>query len=211
VRRRHVEGKLLDEASQAWRLPLGQVEHEPRQGGGVNDGMLERALQAAADQPGIERVVAVLDQHRALCETQERSAHVFELGRTDQHRTVDVMALARIGIDRCAAVDERVEEGERLVQPEALGAELEHQERRVARRLDVEGDELRILEQCLRPKLGCVDRDLFPRHWLGGAARLEKHTPRRCRLHAHWAVDIARRAQRISSPSMARSSSTATP
>ena len=56
---------------------------------------------------------------------------------------------------------------------EALGAELEDQERRVAGGLHVEGDELRVVERRQRADLGSVDRDLLPRHGRGGAARLE--------------------------------------
>ncbi|MGA8923197.1 MAG: hypothetical protein WB682_08625 [Candidatus Dormiibacterota bacterium] len=67
--------------------------------------MLERALEAAAHQPRVEGVVAVLDQYRTMRESQERSARVFELRRPDEHRAVDVMAPSRVRVDRGAAVD----------------------------------------------------------------------------------------------------------
>jgi hypothetical protein len=201
-----VELKLFDEPGEAWSLALRQVEDEPRQRGGVDDRMLERTLQPTADEPGVEGVVAVLDQHRALRETQEASPCVLELRRADQHRAVDAVSLACVGVDRGAAVDEGVEEGKRALQREAFGADLQDQEGRVARRLHVEGDELGVVERRLAPDLGCVDRDLLPGDQGGGAARLEvegsgAHQRARAR---------ARLAHAISSPRSARSRTTAT-
>jgi hypothetical protein len=210
MRRRHVQSELLDEPRQTRRLPFGQLEHESRQGSRVDDRMLERALQSATHQPRVECVVTVLDQHGALRETQERTAHILELGRADQHRAVDMVALSRVGVDRCAAVDQRVKEGKRLLELETFGAELEHEKGRVSRRLDVERNELRVIEQRLRPQLRRVHGDLFPRHRLGCAAWLEEDAARRRGRRAHLATASARRAQRISSPSIARKSSTAT-
>jgi len=206
VGRCDVETELFDEPGQAGCLALGQVEDEPRQGGGIEDRVLERALQAPADQPRVERVVAVLHQDRALGETEKAAARVLELGRADQHRAVDVMALAGVGIDRRSAVDKGVEERKRGPQREAFGADLEDQEGRVACGLDVEGDELRVVEQGLRADLRGVDRDLLPHHRGGGATGLEVE---RFRLHQR-ASARARRAHAISSPLSARSSRTAT-
>src|SRR5207247_9248835 len=114
---------------------------------GVDERMLERALQAASDEPGVERVVAVLYQHRALSETQEAPSCVLELGRSDQHRAVDVVTSAGVWVDGRTAVDKRVEERQRAVEPEALGADLEDEERRVAGRLDGERDGMGSTEQ----------------------------------------------------------------
>jgi hypothetical protein len=72
--------------------------------------VLERAFQAPADEPRVERVVAVLDQHGTVSEPQEGTARVAKLGRADEHRAVDVVAPVGIRIDRRLAVDERVEE-----------------------------------------------------------------------------------------------------
>jgi hypothetical protein len=99
--------------------------------------VLEWALEAAANQPGVESVVAVLDQHGPSRETQEGPARVAKLGRADEHRAVDVMAPVRVRVDRRLAVHERVEERKRSVQPEALGADLEDEERRVSGGLDI--------------------------------------------------------------------------
>jgi hypothetical protein len=201
-----IEPKHLDEPGQAGRLALGEVKHQSRQRCGVDDRVLERALQAAADEPGVEGVVAVLDQDRGLRETQERASRVPELWRTDEHGTVDVVALARVRVDRRAAVDERVEERERALEREPLGADLEDEERSVAGRLHVERDELSLVERRVAPDLGRVYGDLLPRHQLGGAARLQIQRPR-----AHLASARARRAHAISSPLNARSRSTAAP
>jgi len=61
VSRRDVEAKLGHQPLQARHLSLRKLHHQPRQRGGVDDRMLERALQATADEPRVEGVVAVLD------------------------------------------------------------------------------------------------------------------------------------------------------
>jgi hypothetical protein len=132
MRRRHVQFQHLDEAGQTGRLTLGQVEHEPREGGGVDDRMLEGTLQASAHQPGVECVMAVLDQHRTLGKAQKGTAGVAKLGRANQHRPVDVMAAVGVWIDRSLSVHQRVEERQWPVEPETLGPDLQHEERRVA-------------------------------------------------------------------------------
>ncbi|HEV2035261.1 MAG TPA: hypothetical protein VGU71_13860 [Candidatus Dormibacteraeota bacterium] len=192
--RRHVEAELLHQPGQPGRLAFGQLEHKPRQRRSVDDRMLEWTLEPTTDQPGIERVVAVLNEHRPLSEPQECPARIPELRRADEHGAVDVMTLARIGVDRRAAVDQRVEERKRSIKKESFGAELEDQEWRVARRLDVDGDELGGLQLGLGTKLGCIDGDLVPRHGLRRTARLEEDRPR-----DHRASARARRAKRISS------------
>ncbi len=162
----HVEGELLDQARQSRRLSLGKLHHEAGQRRRVDDGVLERALQPAADEPGVEGVVAVLDQHGAVGETKLR--------RSDEHRAVDVVAPVGVRIDRRLAVDQGVEEGEGAVEAKALSAHLEHEERRVPGGLDVEGDKLRLVKPGLRPHLGCVDGDLLPRNGLHRPARFQE-------------------------------------
>jgi hypothetical protein len=117
--------------------------------------------------------VAVLHQHGALRKTQKGAPSVPELRGSDQHRAVDVVAPLRIWVDRGAAVDQRVEEGQGTREREPLGSDLEHEERRVAGRLDVEGNELRVLKRSLGTELGSIDSDRVPRHQIDGAARLE--------------------------------------
>ncbi len=117
--------------------------------------------------------MAVLDEHGSLREAQECPARVLELGRPDQHRALNVVTPARVGVDGGAAVDQRVEKGQRAVELEPLGADLEDQERGVAGGLDVQGNVLGFLERGLRFQLRGVDRDLLPRHRLDRAARLQ--------------------------------------
>ena len=167
--------------------------------------MRQRVFQPAPDEPGVESVVAVLDQDRAMRESQERAARVLELRCAYQHRAIDVVASSRVGVDRGAAVDKRVEEGQRAIQAKTLGADLEHEERRVARGLDIESDKLRLDEQRSAADLRRVDGDLLPGHELGSAARFQVE-----RLGAHLAIARARLAHAISSPVKARRSSTAT-
>ena len=84
------------------------------------------------------------------------------------------MALLGVRVDRSAAVDERVEERERTRQLEPLGAELEDQERSVARRLDIDRHELGVVQRRLRTELGRVDSDLLPLDELGRASRFQE-------------------------------------
>ncbi|HKB34739.1 MAG TPA: hypothetical protein VKF16_12830 [Candidatus Dormibacteraeota bacterium] len=107
--------------------------------------MLQRALQAPADQPRIEGVVAVLDEHRAVREMQEGAARVSKLRGADEHRAVDVMTPVGIRVDRRLAVDKGVEKRQRPVEAEPLCADLEDEERRVSGRLHVQSHELRLV------------------------------------------------------------------
>ncbi|GAC1509495.1 MAG: hypothetical protein NVS1B3_11590 [Candidatus Dormibacteraceae bacterium] len=165
--------------------------------------MLQRAFEAAADQPGVERVMAVLDQNRTVSETQEGAPGVPKLRGADKHRAVDVMAAMRIRVDRRLTVDQRVEEGERAVEPKALGADFQDEKRRVTGGLDVQGDKLRFVQSRLRPHLRRVDGDLLP--WRGlRTARLEENW-----FGPHRLCASARRAQAISSVVNPRSNRTA--
>lgn len=118
------------------------------------------------------------------------------------------MTLARIRIDRGAAVDERVEKGQSLAESEAFGSDFQDEERGVARGLHVERHELGIFEPGLVADLGRVNRDLLPGHGLGRAAGFEKQPPGG---RIHLASARARRAHAISSPLTARSKRIATP
>jgi hypothetical protein len=200
VGRGDIKAELLHESREPGRLALRELQHEPGEGGRVDDRVLERVLEAAPNQPGIKGVVAVLDQHGSPRKSEECPAHVSELRRPDQHRAIDLVAPPRVRVDRSAAVDQRVEEGQRAVEPEPLGSDLEDEERRGAGGLDVEGDELGILERRLGPELLGIDRDLRPRHRLHSAARLEQD-----RLLRHLASARALRANAISSAVTARS------
>jgi hypothetical protein len=136
--------------------------------------MFQRALQPATDQPAVEGVVAVLDEYGTLREAQKRPARVSELRRPDQHRPVDVMPLLGIRVDRRPAIDERVEEGERPRKLESLGSQLQDEERGIACRLDVDGDELGLVQRRLGAQLGRIDGDLLPRHRLRRTAGLQE-------------------------------------
>jgi hypothetical protein len=206
MRRRDVDAQVGDQPGEARHLALRQVHDQARERGRVDDRVLERALQAAADEPCVECVVAVLHEHGAVGEAEESAARILEHGRADEHRAVDVVAPFRVGVDGRAAVDQGVEEREGALQREALGAQLEHKKRRVAGRLDVEGDELRVIERRQRTHLGRIDRDLLPGHERRGSARLQEKGP-----VGHLAITSARRAHAISSFVTARSRSTAIP
>ncbi|HEX6349271.1 MAG TPA: hypothetical protein VF160_07760 [Candidatus Dormibacteraeota bacterium] len=162
----------LHDPSQPRGLAAGEVEHEAGQRRGVDDRVLEWLLEPAADQVGVEGVVAVLDQHRAPREAQERGAGVTEPGGADQHRAVDLVPLLRVAVDGRARLDQGVEEGERAVQPEALGPDLDDQEGPVAGGLHVEGDKLGFLERRIRCDRGALGQQLREEGAFAGA-RLE--------------------------------------
>jgi hypothetical protein len=61
VSRRDVEPEVGDEPLQSRHLAFRDLHDQAREGGGVDDRVLERALEPAADEPGVEGVVAVLD------------------------------------------------------------------------------------------------------------------------------------------------------
>jgi len=205
MRRRDVQPQLVDQPGETWRLTLRKLEDEPGERRGVDDRMLERTLEAPPDEPGVERVVAVLDENRTLREPQETATRVLELRCPDEHGAIDVVALARVGVDRRAAIDERVEKRKRLREGEALGADFEHQEGGVAGGLDVESHEVGRVERGLAPNLRRVDGDLLPGHQLGGPARLQV---KGSGGHER-AATRARRAHAISSLVRARRMSTA--
>jgi hypothetical protein len=145
-----VQLQRLHHPGQARGLATRQVEDQPGQRRGVDDRVLERPLEAAADQVGVEGVVAVLDQDRAPRKAQEGGPGIPEAGRADQHRAVDLVALLRVAVDGGAGLDQGVEEGERAREPEAFGADLDHQEGGVAGRLHVQGHVFRLVERGVR-------------------------------------------------------------
>jgi hypothetical protein len=107
---RDVQRELLDQPRESRSLSLRKLQHQPGQGGGVDDWVLERTFQAPTHQPRVKRVVAVLDQNRAMSEAQEGPAGVSKLRCADEHRTVDVVAPVGVWVNGRLAVDKRVEE-----------------------------------------------------------------------------------------------------
>jgi len=144
--------------------------------------MLQWAFKPPPHEPGVEGVVAVLDENRAMGEPKERPAGVAELRSSDQHRPIDVVPLFGIGVDGGPAVNEGVEEGERSCKRESLSAKLQDEERRVACRFDVDGDELGIVEERLGAQLRSIDRDLLPGNRLLGPTGLQVNGFHHCRL-----------------------------
>jgi hypothetical protein len=172
--------ECVNQRGESRRLAGGEAEHEPGHRRGVDDRVLERAVQAAPHEPGVKGVVAVLDQDRALGKAQKAAADVAELGRADQHGAVDLVPAAGIRVDGSPAVDQRVEKRQGAFQSEALGAHLENQERPVAGGLDVQRHEVSVLERRGGSHVGGVHRVLLPLDRRLGAARLHVE---RSRVH----------------------------
>jgi len=149
----------LHQPGQAGGLARGQLQQEAPELGGVDHRMLERSGQASTQDPGVEGIVAVLDQDRPPGEVEEPPAGVAELRGAGEHLAPDQVAPLGVRIDRRPGVDEGVEESERARKPKPLGADLEHQKRPVAGGLDVHGDELGHLERRQRAQRGKVGLD----------------------------------------------------
>jgi hypothetical protein len=69
MRRGYIKTELLHQSGQTRRLPFRQLQHESRKRRRVDYRMLQWAFQPTANQPAVEGIVAVLDQHGALGET----------------------------------------------------------------------------------------------------------------------------------------------
>ena len=85
MRGRDVEREQFHQLREAWGLAFRKVQDQASQGRRVDDRVLERALQASTDEPRVERVVAVLHEHRAVRETKKRAAGVAKLWCSNQH------------------------------------------------------------------------------------------------------------------------------
>ena len=169
----------LHEPGKARGLARWQLEEHPPQGGRVDHRMLERTAEAPAEDPGVEGVMAVLDQDRAAGEVEERTPGVGELRRVDEHLALDQVPALGVGIDRRPGVDQGVEEAERATESEPLGADLEDQEWPVAGGLDVDRDELGLLQRRARADRREVvaPLDRLPCDEPGAASGLEPQAP----------------------------------
>jgi len=169
----------LHQACQAGGLAGGQLEHQAAERRRVDDRVLERPGEAPAQDPGVEGVVAVLDQDRSPCEMEEGAPGVPELRCVDEHLALDQVPALCVGVDRCPGVDQGVEEPERSAEPEPLSADLEDQERPVAGGLDVDRDELGFLERGLRANRREVvaSLDRLPGDELGSPPGLQPQPP----------------------------------
>ncbi len=63
-----VELERLDQSRQTRGLSFGKFENKSTQRRSVNDRMLEGTLEATTDEPGVERVMAVLDEYCTMRE-----------------------------------------------------------------------------------------------------------------------------------------------
>ena len=169
----------LHQARQAWGLTAGKLEHQATERCRVDDGVLEGPGEAAAENPGVEGVVAVLDKDGSPGEVEKGLPGVTELRRVDEHLALDQVPPLGVGVDRRPRVDEGVEETQRAAQLEPFGADLEHEEGAVAGGLDVHRDVLGLLERRLGTD-GCVviaPLNRLPGDELGSPSGLEPEGP----------------------------------
>ncbi len=169
----------LHQACEARRLAAGQLEHQAAERRRVDDRVLQGPGEAPTEDPGVEGVMAVLDQDRAPGEVEEGPPGVAELRRIDEHLALDEVPPLGVGVDRRPGVDEGVEETQRPAQPEPLGTDLEDQEGPVAGGFDVHRHELGFLQRRLgadrREVIATLDR--LPRDELGSPPGLEPERP----------------------------------
>jgi len=100
----------LDQPGEPGCLAAGQLEHQPAEGRRVDDRVLERPGEASPQDPGVEGVVAVLDQDRSAREVEERPPGVPELRCVHEHLAFDQVPPLGVGIDRRPGMDEGVEQ-----------------------------------------------------------------------------------------------------
>ena len=103
----------LNQAGEARCLAAGQLEDQAPESRRVDHRVLERSGQAPAQDPGVEGIVAVLDQDRSTGEMEEGPSGVPELGRVDEHLAFDQVPSLGVGVDRGPGADQGVEEAER--------------------------------------------------------------------------------------------------
>jgi len=191
VDRLDLDLQRFHQAGQPGRLAAGQLEYQAAERRRVDHRVLEWPGKAATEDPGVEGVVAVLDQDGSPGKMQEGPPSVAELGRVDEHLPLDQVPPLGVGVDRRPGVNQRVEQAQGPAQPKPLGSDLEDQEGPVAGRLDVHGDELGFLQWRLRADrrevVATLDR--HPGDELGGPAGLEPQRPVagfRHRLHRRY-------------------------
>jgi tryptophanyl-tRNA synthetase len=179
VDRFDLDFQRLHQPGQARRLAGRQLEDQAAKRRGVDHRVLERTGEAPTEDPGVERVVAVLHQHGSPGEVEEGPPGVAELGCVDQHLTLDQVPPTGVGIDRRPGVDQGVEQAQRTAQPEPLGADLEDQKGPVAGGFDVHRDELGLRQGRRRADRRVVVAafDRLPRDQFGRATRLEPQGP----------------------------------
>ena len=87
----------LHQPGQPRRLTERKLEDQSPEGGRVHHRVLQRPGEPAAQDPGVEGIVAVLDEDRAPREVEKGAARVAELGRVDQHLPLDQVCAWRRG------------------------------------------------------------------------------------------------------------------
>jgi hypothetical protein len=169
----------LHQAGKPWRLAARQLEDEAAERRRVDHRVLERPGEAAAEDPGVEGVMAVLHQHGSPGEVEKGPSCIAELGCVDQHLALDQVPPPGVGIDRSTGVDQGVEQAQRPAQPKPLGADLEDQEGPVPGGLDVHRPELGLLQKRLRADRRIVVAQLgrLPGDELGSPTGLEPKWP----------------------------------
>jgi tryptophanyl-tRNA synthetase len=179
VDRLDLDLEQLHQPGQPGRLAARQVEHQAAEHGRVDDRVLEGSRESPTEDPGVEGVMAVLDQDRSPGEVEEGPPGVAELGCVDQHLALDEMPPLRVGVDRRPGMDQRVEQAQGPAQAEPLGADLEDQEGPVAGGLDVDRHELGLVQRGFRAD----GREVLLSGWrlpgdqFGSATRLEAQGP----------------------------------
>ena len=114
---------------------------------GVDVVGVEVLARGAPDEPGVEGVGAVLDEHRPGGEAAEAVEHRVRRRGAGEAGAGDPVEPARVGVDPVAAVDQGLEGRDMPGQGEGDPAELDQPVRRLPGGLAVEGDEAQLLER----------------------------------------------------------------
>lgn len=150
VGERVVGPAVADAEAVAEALETDRVAQPPDLGGEpgrVYVVRVQRSPDGARDQPGVERVGAVLDEHRPLHEAPEPLQNAAHRRCAVQCLTADAVNAPGVGVDAVVAVHERLEAEEMALQGERHRAELDQMMWRLSGRLAIEGDETKVVDQ----------------------------------------------------------------
>src|SRR5205807_4939301 len=131
-----------------------------RQPCGVDVVGIQRGAHGARNQPGVERVSAVLDEHRALDEAAEPLDDTCHVRSSAKRLCVDAVDAAGVRIDAVTAVHERLEAQQMPLEGEGHRPQLHQLMRGLAGGLAVERHEAQRLDRCVasRPWVRALGR-----------------------------------------------------
>ena len=116
---------------------------------GVDVVRIQRRADRPCDEPSVERVRAVLHEHRALDEAAESLEHASDRRCAVQRFAADSVNATGVRVDPVVAVHEGLEAQQMLLERECDGSELHEVMRRLPSRLAIECHKTELLDGCV--------------------------------------------------------------